>query len=367
MPQIRLVLSAACQGFPCSLDLCQNLDPVRFPAVRLRLVIAGRHVRRDGSRQLRHATEASGPDALLRDVGEETLHEVHPGTRGGGEMHVEPGAPLQPCLHLGLLVRGVIVCNQMDIQVLGRLAVELLEEAQPLYMRVLLLGPVDQFPVQVVQRGEQRDRAVPDVIVRLGADVPLAQREAGLRAFQGLALRFLVAAEHQGLLGRVEVQANHIPELDLELGIVGEFESAFEVGLEVLAAPDPGHAAVREAEMGGQSARAPASPAGRSLAGGFDDALDHGGGQGGLAAAAGPVPQARKALPFKALRPFADAGQTDLQVLGNILECPAFGAQEDNPRAQAIALGGGRGADTLLEDLFFFGGEFWNGDGTGHR
>ena len=63
----------------------------------------------------------------------------------------------------------------MNIHVLGRFAPRVLEQAQPLHVRVLLLGEVDQFPVQVVQRGEQRHRAVTDVIVRLGADVPVPQ------------------------------------------------------------------------------------------------------------------------------------------------------------------------------------------------
>ena len=119
--------------------------------------------------------------------------------------------------------------------------------------------------------------------------------------------------------------------------------------------------------MGGQCARAPARPAGWGLAGGFDDALDRGGGQGGLAAAARPVPQTVQAFPRKALRPLADAGHADLQLLGDILQRPAFGPYQDDSRPQAIALGGGRGADALLEDQFFFGGDFGNGDGTGHR
>ena len=71
--------------------------------------------------------------------------------------------------------------------------------------------------------------------------------------------------------------------------------------------------------MGGPCARAPASPGGRGLAGGFEDASDHSGGQGGFAAPAGPVPQARQAFAFQALRPLADAGHTDLQVLGDVL------------------------------------------------
>ena len=41
-PQIRLVLSPARQGLPCSPELRQKLGPIRLPAVRLRLFIAGR-------------------------------------------------------------------------------------------------------------------------------------------------------------------------------------------------------------------------------------------------------------------------------------------------------------------------------------
>ena len=119
--------------------------------------------------------------------------------------------------------------------------------------------------------------------------------------------------------------------------------------------------------MGAQCACAPARTAGRGLAGGFDDALDRGGGQGGLAAAARPVSQAVQAFPCKALRPFADAGHADLQLLGDILQRPTLGPQQDDPRAQDVALGCGRGADAPLEDQFFFGGDFGNGDGTGHR
>ena len=52
--------------------------------------------------------------------------------------------------------------------------------------------------------------------------------------FQGLALRFLVAAEHQELLWRVGIQADHVPEFRFELGIVGEFVGVLEARLEVL-------------------------------------------------------------------------------------------------------------------------------------
>ena len=43
---------------------------------------------------------------------------------------------LEPCLDLRVLMRGVVVLDQMDVEVLGRLAIDLLEEAEPFDMRV---------------------------------------------------------------------------------------------------------------------------------------------------------------------------------------------------------------------------------------
>jgi len=68
----------------------------------------------------------------------------------------------------------------------------------------------------VVERSEQAQDAVPDVVVRERLDLPGFQRQGGLRALEGLALRLLVAAQHDAVFRRVHVQADHIPELRLE-------------------------------------------------------------------------------------------------------------------------------------------------------
>ena len=96
-----------------------------------------------------------------------------------------------------VLVSAIVVGNQVEVDGFGSLAVDLLEEAQPLHVRGLLFGAVDQLALQVAQRSEQRDGAVPDVIVCLRPDMAAAQPQARLRALQGLALRLLVAAQHQ--------------------------------------------------------------------------------------------------------------------------------------------------------------------------
>ena len=55
---------------------------------------------------------------------------------------------LEPGLDLRVLMRGVVVLDQMDVEVLGRLAIDLLEEAQPFDMRVARLGACNQFALQ---------------------------------------------------------------------------------------------------------------------------------------------------------------------------------------------------------------------------
>ncbi len=58
----------------------------------------------------------------------------------GREVHVKARVLGQPVLHHRVLVRGVVVGDQVQRFVLGCLAVDLLEELQPLHMGVALLA-----------------------------------------------------------------------------------------------------------------------------------------------------------------------------------------------------------------------------------
>ena len=75
-------------NLPRSLDLRQNLDPIRLPAVRRRLFVAGRHLRREGPRQLRDAAETPRPPALLRAGSEKRftrfIQDLEVGVQGLG-------------------------------------------------------------------------------------------------------------------------------------------------------------------------------------------------------------------------------------------------------------------------------------------
>ena len=94
----------------------------------------------DGRLQLGHAGEHAAPDALVGDVAKESLDHVEPGSAGGREMDVKARVPGQPGQHLGVLVRGVVVNDQVQLLGLGCVAIDLLEKPQPLLVPMELVG-----------------------------------------------------------------------------------------------------------------------------------------------------------------------------------------------------------------------------------
>lgn len=69
-------------------------------------------------------------------------------------MHVEAFVLLKPGLHFRVFGRGVIVHDQMQLKVLGRFAIDLFEQFQPLLMPVLALDATDQARLKIIQRSE---------------------------------------------------------------------------------------------------------------------------------------------------------------------------------------------------------------------
>ena len=78
------------------------------------------------------------------------------------------------------------------------------------------------------------------------------QGEDGSGAIQGLDLALLVHAQHDRLLRGIEVEADDVAHLGLELGIGGERERLAAPGLDPVTAPGPRHRGVGHADLGGE-------------------------------------------------------------------------------------------------------------------
>lgn len=154
-------------------------------------------------------------------------------------------------------MRGVVVCNQMQRLVLGRLAVDLAQELQPRGMRVSLLALTNDLTVQHDECRKQRCGAVALVVVRHSLRTPLLHRRSQLRAIQRLHLAFLVAAQYQGVLGWRHVQPYDVFKLFNELRVTRDLEASHDVRLQAIGLPVPHHGAGADAQLDAHLSRAP--------------------------------------------------------------------------------------------------------------
>ena len=180
-----------------------------------------------------------------------------------------------------------------------------------------------------VEGGEQRGGAVTQVIVGHAFDVAEAHRQQRLAALQGLDLALLVDAQHDGVVGRVQIQADDIANLLDEEGIGGQLEVFLAVRLHAEPLKPALHGALGHASVGGQAAHAPVGAARRT---GLEGAVDHVGDtfvlETAWPAGAQLIVQAFDPVLKIALPPLADRGMGQSHALGDRAIGFAVGAGE---------------------------------------
>jgi hypothetical protein len=142
--------------------------------------------------QLCHALEHPAADAVLGDQAEEALDLVDLGGGGRGEVHVEPLVPLQSHLHLGVLVGGIVVGDQVHVEVLRRLGIDPTQELQPLLMPVSRHALADYLAGGHVESAKQSDGGVALLVMGHGAAAAFPERQATLSAIERLDLALFI-------------------------------------------------------------------------------------------------------------------------------------------------------------------------------
>ena len=138
-------------------------------------------------------------------------------------MHVKAGMSRQPFVDLRMFMGGVVIGDDVDVEIKRALPVDQFEKGEPLLMAMARRQTGDQLAFEIIEGGEQGQRAMPHVIMGLGANVANAQGQTWLRTLERLALRFLVAAQHQRLVWWVEIEPDHVPELLFKPMVVRQF------------------------------------------------------------------------------------------------------------------------------------------------
>src|SRR2546426_8903310 len=134
------------------------------------------------------------------------------------------GVPGQPGFHSSVLVGAVVIEDEMDVERGGDTVVHVLQESEEFLMAMPTLALREDLAVGDVERREKSRRAMAGVVVRDAFDVPEAQGQIRLRAFERLNLALLVHAEHEGMIRRIEVEADDVADFLDEEGIGRELE-----------------------------------------------------------------------------------------------------------------------------------------------
>jgi hypothetical protein len=159
----------------------------------------------------------------------------------------------------------------------------------------------------------------------------LTQGQSGLTALKSLTLALLIATEHQGTIGRIEIEANHIPEFLFKGQIRGKFETLESMGSNRVSRPQTLNARFAQAGLPCHRAYAPGSSA-RSLSSSQTQGRTDGRGR------------------YSRLAPPSDSVFEPLQTFGRPTPPPATDGQEANgllPRYLFMTESPGQAQDDL--------------------
>src|SRR5262249_46825898 len=115
----------------------------------------------DGGLEVDERMKDAALEATLRKFGEEALDGVEARARGRGEVEGEGLMAVEPGAHLGMLVGGVVVEDDVDGLTGRQFGVDGVEKTDELLMPVALHVPANDSAVEHVEGGKQRGRAVP--------------------------------------------------------------------------------------------------------------------------------------------------------------------------------------------------------------
>ena len=268
---------------PISPDLVERIERAALagedvlgalaPDEGLRLGVVLQQVVVDRALEVVDAGVASAADALCGDLGEEALDEVHPGRACGREVQLETGVLFQPGPHLGRLVGGVVIENQVDVARFLHGPVDAAQETQELPGAVAWHAFPDDQARFDVQRGEERGGAMALVVMGHRRGAALLQGQPGLGAVERLDLRLLVDTEHHSPIRRIEIEADDLSDLLLEHRVVRDLEPLHDMRLQPGIRPYPPDARRRYAHRLGHRRATPVRGIGRRLLHGLRDHL----------------------------------------------------------------------------------------------
>jgi hypothetical protein len=155
------------------------------------------------------------------------------------------------------LVRREVVGDHVDLFAARLVDHDVGEEGDQLRRGVPLRSYAQHFAGLRIAGSVQRQRDMPVVLKAVPFGAPGIPRQHRIRSIQGLNSRFLIDAEHRGVRRRVQIQADDIGCLRLEVRIVRSHVGLDPIWLQSVRAPHSCHHHVADVQVNSQLSRAP--------------------------------------------------------------------------------------------------------------
>ena len=197
----------------------------------------------DGIFEFPQGSKYATLETLLCELGKEALDSVEPGSGCRGEVEDKPPMFFEPRHDVGMLVGGVVVDDDMDRLFLGHSGLDDVQKPDELLMAMALHALANHLALKDIERREQGGDAMALVIMGYGASAPLLHRQTRLGAIKRLNLALLIDRQDNGVVGRIDVEADDLVQFGGKLRIVGQLELTHPVRLEAMSTPYPLHRA----------------------------------------------------------------------------------------------------------------------------
>ena len=182
-----------------------------LPSRRRAWVVVGLgEVAVDGRLEVDDGAEDAALEPSLGQGGEEAFDGIQPGAGGRREVEGPAWMPGEPGPDLRMLVGGVVVERSRGSASRPAPRLDRVEEADEFLMPVACMQRPMTVPSSTFERGEQRGRAVPLVVMRHRAGAALLHRQSRLGAVERLDLALLVDRQHDGMRRRIDIEADDV-------------------------------------------------------------------------------------------------------------------------------------------------------------
>ena len=199
--------------------------------------------------------------------------------------------------------------------------------------------------------------SVPIVLEAVALNSPWRQRQNGIEPIQSLNGGLFIDAEHGSMLGRIQIKADDVGRLGLEIGVVAGHVPLKPVGLQTSLLPNAMHGILAHSQSRRQLTATPVRRAilGR-LAGRSQNPRPQPGSEHRRLLSGVSCVQSVQSMRQKALLPAADRWSCRSQPLLDRAVRGALGQHQNQPGAEDIAGRQGPGlSDTAELKLLFFG------------